>query len=78
MGTAGDIDFRLTAGLILKLPQIISYIITGIIIGPFTGGIIVSNIPRIKFLAEIGVALLIFPIGPELSFRRYFFRENKK
>lgn len=76
MGIAGDIIiiivFGLAAGLLLnliKLPPIIGYIIAGIVIGPFTGGISVSDIPRIELLAEIGVALLLFSIGLDLSFR---------
>lgn len=76
MGIAGDIIiiivFGLAAGLIfnmIKLPPIIGYIIAGIIIGPFTGGITVSDIPRVELLAEIGVALLLFSIGLDLSFK---------
>jgi len=76
MGIAGDliivIVFGLAAGLIfnmIKLPPIIGYIIAGIVIGPFTGGITVSDIPRVELLAEIGVALLLFSIGLDLSFK---------
>lgn len=76
MGIAGDIIivivFGLAAGLIfnmIKLPPIIGYIIAGIVIGPFTGGITVSDIARVELLAEIGVALLLFSIGLDLSFR---------
>lgn len=76
MGLAGDliiiIVFGLAAGLIfnfIKLPPIIGYIIAGIIIGPFTGGVTVTDIPRIELLAEIGVALLLFSIGLDLSFK---------
>jgi len=76
MGISGDIIiiivFGLAAGLLfnfIKLPPIIGYIIAGIIIGPFTGGVTVSDIPRIEHLAEIGVALLLFSIGLDLSFR---------
>lgn len=76
MGIAGDlimvIVFGLAAGLILnviKLPPLIGYIIAGIVLGPFTGGITVSDIPRVELLAEIGVALLLFSIGLDLSFK---------
>lgn len=76
MGIAGDliiiIIFGLASGLLfnmIKLPPIIGYIIAGIIIGPFTGGITVSDIPTIELLAEIGVALLLFSIGLDFSFR---------
>lgn len=76
MGLAGDliiiIVFGLAMGLVfnfIKLPPIIGYIIAGIIIGPFTGGVTISDIPRIELLAEIGVALLLFSIGLDLSFK---------
>ncbi len=76
MGIAGDIIliivFGLAAGLLfnmIKLPPLIGYIIAGIVIGPFTGGVTVSDIPRIELLAEIGVALLLFSIGLDLSFK---------
>ncbi len=76
MGIAGDliiiIVFGLAAGLlfnIIRFPPLIGYIIAGIVIGPFTGGVTVSDLPRIELLAEIGVALLLFSIGLDLSFR---------
>lgn len=76
MGIAGDIIIIILAGLLtglvanrLKIPPIIGYIVAGIIIGPFTGGVTVSDIPRIEMLAEIGVALLLFSIGLDFSFR---------
>ncbi len=76
MGIAEDliviIVVGLAAGLVankLKVPPIIGYILAGIIIGPYTGGFTVSDIPRIELLAEIGVALLLFSIGLDLSFR---------
>lgn len=76
MGIAGDIIIIILVGLLtgliahkLKIPPIIGYIVAGIIIGPFTGGITVSDIPRIELLAEIGVALLLFSIGLDFSFR---------
>ena len=62
----------LTAGLIankLRIPPIIGYILAGIAIGPYTGGLTVSDIPRIELLAEIGVALLLFSIGLDFSFK---------
>jgi CPA2 family monovalent cation:H+ antiporter-2 len=38
-------------------------------IGPFTGGPTVGNVHDIEQLAELGVALLLFSLGLELSFR---------
>ncbi|MDY6968817.1 MAG: cation:proton antiporter [Spirochaetota bacterium] len=76
MGIAEDLIIiilvGLTAGLIankLRIPPIIGYILAGIAIGPYTGGLTVSDIPRIELLAEIGVALLLFSIGLDFSFR---------
>lgn len=75
MGIAEDIIIILIFGLVsgyishrLKLPLFLGYIVSGIIIGPFTGGITVSNVHQIELLAEIGVALLLFSIGLEVSF----------
>lgn len=74
MGIAEDIIIILIAGLLsafiahkLKLPLLVGYIIAGIVIGPFTGGVTVTNVKEIELLAEIGVGLLLFSIGLELS-----------
>ncbi|MBK6605654.1 MAG: cation:proton antiporter [Leptospiraceae bacterium] len=76
MGLAGDIVIIILAGLItgfiahkLNLPLILGYIVAGIIIGPNTNGITVSNLVEIELLAEIGVALLLFSIGLDISFQ---------
>ena len=76
MGIAEDLIIIIIVGLIIgliankaKIPPLIGYILAGIIIGPYTGGFTVSDIPRIELLAEIGVALLLFSIGLDLSFK---------
>jgi monovalent cation:H+ antiporter-2, CPA2 family len=76
MGIAGDIIIIILSGLVmgyishlLRLPLILGYIISGIVIGPYTGGITVSNIDEISVLSEIGVALLLFSIGIDLSIK---------
>jgi len=76
MGIAGDIILLVMAALVggllaraLKQPLILGYILAGIVVGPYTGGITVSDIPSIENLAEIGVALLLFALGLEFSFR---------
>lgn len=76
MGIAEDLIIIIVVGLItgliankVRIPPIIGYILAGIVIGPFTGGITVSDIPRIELLAEIGVALLLFSIGLDFSFQ---------
>jgi CPA2 family monovalent cation:H+ antiporter-2 len=53
----------------LGQPLIVGYILAGVVVGPFTGGLTVVNTHDIEQLAEIGVALLLFSLGLELSFR---------
>jgi len=53
----------------LRQPLIVGYIVAGIAIGPFTGGPTVGNVQEIEQLAELGVVLLLFSLGLELSFR---------
>ncbi len=76
MGLATDIILLVVTaffcGLIcqkLKQPLILGYITAGIILGPYTGGITVSNIHEIELLAEIGIALLLFALGLEFSLK---------
>lgn len=76
MGIAEDIVIivmsALVGGLIartLKQPLILGYILAGIVVGPHTGGITISDINNIEKLAEIGIALLLFALGLEFSFR---------
>ncbi len=76
MGIATDIVIIVLAGLlggliakILKQPLLLGYIIAGIVIGPFTGGITVLNIHDVEMLAEIGVALMLFALGIEFSLK---------
>ncbi|MBF0121047.1 MAG: cation:proton antiporter [Desulfobacterales bacterium] len=76
MGIASDIAIIVVAALIgglaaqkLKQPLIIGYILAGVIVGPYTGGVTVTDIHNIELLAEIGVALLLFALGLEFSFK---------
>ncbi len=76
MGIATDIILLIVAsfgcGLLLQRlgqPVILGYIAAGIILGPHTGGLTVSNIHEIERLAEIGVALLLFALGLEFSIK---------
>src|SRR3954451_25212270 len=50
-------------------PLIVGYIVAGVFVGPFTGGLTVAHVEGIKQLAELGVALLLFSLGLEVSFR---------
>jgi CPA2 family monovalent cation:H+ antiporter-2 len=65
------IIFLLSIGVIivcakLRLPSTVGFLITGILCGPSVLGV-VSNKHAVDMLAEIGVALLLFTIGMELS-----------
>lgn len=53
----------------LKLPAIAGFIFAGILLGPHTLKII-NDAKHIELLAEIGVALLLFGIGSELSLNK--------
>jgi CPA2 family monovalent cation:H+ antiporter-2 len=50
-------------------PLILGYIIAGILLGPNTGFITISNTHEIELLAEIGIALLLFALGLEFSLK---------
>jgi len=75
MGIAGDIVIIVMAALLggliaqkLKQPLLLGYILGGVMVGPYTGGITVSEIHDIEMLAEIGIGLLLFALGLEFSF----------
>jgi monovalent cation:H+ antiporter-2, CPA2 family len=77
MGIASDIVIVVVAALIgglaahkLKQLLIVGYILAGVVVGPYTGGITVTNVHDIELLAEIGVALLLFPLGLEFSLKK--------
>lgn len=76
MGIASDIAVIVVVGLLggliaqqMKQPLILGYILAGVIVGPFTGGVTVSDAHNIELLAEIGVALLLFALGLEFSLK---------
>ncbi|MBI2360566.1 MAG: cation:proton antiporter [Deltaproteobacteria bacterium] len=53
----------------LRLPAIVGFLLTGVVIGPEGIGLI-RNVQQIEILAEIGVVLLLFTIGIEFSLRQ--------
>ena len=76
MGIATDIIVIVIAaflgGLVsrrLGQPLLIGYILAGVALGPSTGGLAVVHTRDIELLAEIGVALLLFGLGLEFSFK---------
>jgi CPA2 family monovalent cation:H+ antiporter-2 len=76
VGIAADIALILVAGLLgglvahrLGQPVLLGYIAAGVLVGPNTMGPRVIETHHIELLAEIGVALLLFALGLEVSFR---------
>ncbi len=74
MGIATDLVIIVVIGLIggliaqrLRQPLLLGYILAGVVVGPYTGGITIDKVHDIELLAEIGVALLLFAIGLEFS-----------
>jgi monovalent cation:H+ antiporter-2, CPA2 family len=57
-----------TIAVRLRQPPIVGYLVAGVVIGPFTPGI-VSDTDQIAELAEIGIILLLFALGVEFSLR---------
>lgn len=53
----------------LGLPSVLSYLIAGLVLGPYTPGPVVDA-DTTRPLAEFGVVFLLFAIGLELSFSR--------
>lgn len=58
-----------------RIPGIVGFIITGILIGPYGFGLIPDR-AIVDALAEIGIIFLLFTIGMQFSFRKLF--EMKK
>lgn len=53
----------------LKIPSVVGFLLTGIIIGPYTTGII-KDTHDIELLAEIGIVPMMFIIGIEFSIKK--------
>lgn len=76
MGIASDFVLIVVAGLLggllaraLRLPLLVGYVSAGVLVGPHTAGPTVVQVHEIELLAEIGVALLLFSLGLEISLR---------
>lgn len=53
----------------LGLPSVIGYLVTGLMVSPFTPGFVADN-NQLALLADIGVVLLLFEVGIELDLRK--------
>ena len=51
----------------INLPSIVGFLISGMIIGPY-GFKLIKSVNQIEAMAEVGIILLLFTIGLELSF----------
>ena len=72
-GIAIVVAAAFAAGLALqhvRQPPIVGYILAGVILGP-TGAGLVTRSEQVSVLAELGVVLLLFLIGMELSLRAF-------
>ncbi len=55
----------------IKQPVVLGYLVAGMIIGPqMQEFVLVSDIPNIKILSELGVIFLMFSLGLEFSFHK--------
>ncbi len=53
----------------LRLPVVLGYLVAGVLVGPHTSVWFVADAHLVETLAELGVILLMFSIGLELSIR---------
>jgi CPA2 family monovalent cation:H+ antiporter-2 len=53
----------------LGLPSVLGYLLTGLIVSPFTPGFVADS-NQLSLLADIGVVLLLFEVGIEIDIRR--------
>ncbi|MEY4311370.1 MAG: hypothetical protein RLZZ571_140 [Actinomycetota bacterium] len=53
----------------LGFPAIIGYLVTGLLVSPFTPGYVAGS-EQLAVLADIGVVLLLFEVGIEIDLRR--------
>jgi CPA2 family monovalent cation:H+ antiporter-2 len=56
----------LYASHLVKLPPIVGFLVSGLLLGPHGLGLI-QGVEQVEQLAEIGVVLLLFAIGLEFS-----------
>ncbi|MSY58309.1 MAG: potassium transporter Kef, partial [Actinobacteria bacterium] len=53
----------------LGLPSVAGYLLTGLLVSPFTPGFVADG-NQLTLLADIGVVLLLFEVGIEIDLRR--------
>lgn len=55
-------------GKLVRMPSIVAYIFAGILLGPVLGLVAIDH--SLELIAELGIALLLFLVGLELSFTK--------
>ena len=55
----------------LRLPNIVGFLLTGVIIGPH-GFQLIQSVDQVESLAEIGVVLLLLPSAWNSPWRRFY------
>jgi CPA2 family monovalent cation:H+ antiporter-2 len=61
--------FLLYLGNRFKIPSIVSFLVIGILVGPF-GFAVIQDESRIAMVGQLGIILLLFTIGLEFSFEK--------
>ena len=54
----------------LRQPVVLGYILAGVIIGPHTPGVLISDQHGIETLSELGIIFLMFSLGLEFNLRK--------
>jgi len=55
-------------GKLVRMPSIVAYIFAGILLGPTFGLVEIDH--SLELIAELGIALLLFLVGLELSLQK--------
>jgi len=55
-------------GKVVKMPSIVAYIIAGTVLGPILGWVELDH--SLELISELGIALLLFLVGLELSLQK--------
>jgi Kef-type K+ transport system membrane component KefB len=74
-GILPSLGFIVVAGAVfaalarrIRMPAIVAYLLAGLVLGPATG--LVRITPALELISEVGIALLLFLVGLELSFHK--------
>ncbi|MGB0257096.1 MAG: cation:proton antiporter [Coraliomargarita sp.] len=55
-------------GKLIRMPSLVAYILAGMALGPGFGWVLMDN--SLELISELGIALLLFLVGLELSFEK--------